>query len=262
MQFEQQEPAIAAAQQNLNFRHYWHMILERRWLVITSFFTILLLTAIYLVRATPIYSASVRLQIDREMGNPLDLRDNFTMDAREQDYLQTQYKNLQSRTLLQTIVNSLRLDKDPRYSKAVDPVVALQKDLTIAPIRLSRLVEVRVEHSDRKIATKIANLLAETFIKQNLNQKVNSSFEAVTWLRSQVQDAETKVQRAEADLQGYRKKNDEVSLEEGENIVRQGLIQAQTELGRIRAEAAQAQQAMAEIQRMIDSGEPLDTIPA
>jgi succinoglycan biosynthesis transport protein ExoP len=248
--------------QSINFRHYWHMLLERRWLVITSFFSILLLTAIFLVRATPIFSATVRIQIDRESGNPLNLRDNFGLEAREQDYLQTQYKNLQSRTLIQSVVNNLKLDKDPRYAKAMDPVLAVQKDINIVPIRLSRLVEVRVEHPDRKVATKIANLLAKTFIEQNLQQKVNASFEAVTWLKTQVEEAENKVAKAEADLQGYRTVNNEVSLEDAENIVRQGLIQAQTELGKVRAEAAQAKQSMIEIQRLIDDGQPIETIPA
>src|SRR6476620_1722137 len=83
-----------------NLRHYWHVILERRWLVITAFFTIVILTAIYLFRAVPIYQASARIQIDRENNNPLNLRDQLSLETREQDYLQTQYKNLLSRTLL------------------------------------------------------------------------------------------------------------------------------------------------------------------
>src|SRR5262245_33723888 len=85
--------------QTANLRHYWHVVLERRWLVITAFFTIIILTAIYLFRAVPVYQASVRIQIDRENNNPLKVSDAFSLETREQDYLQTQYKNLQSRTL-------------------------------------------------------------------------------------------------------------------------------------------------------------------
>lgn len=248
--------------QKLNLRYYWHVLLERRWLVITTFFTIMLLTAIYLARATPIYSATVRIQIDRESGNPLNMRDAFSLESREQDYLQTQYKNLQSRTLVQSVVSALKLDKDPRYATAVDTVSAVQQDIAVVPIRLSRLVDVRVEHSDRKAATRIANLLAKNFKEQNLQQKVNSSFEAVTWLKTQVDDAEKKVSHAEADLHAYRQENNEVSLEDAENIVRQGLVQAQTDLSRLRAEAAVAQQTMIEMQRLIDDGQAVETIPA
>lgn len=238
------------------------MLLERRWLVITSFFSIIILTAIFLVRATPIYQASARLQIDRESGDPLNLRDSFALEAREQDYLQTQYKNLQSRTLIQTVVNSLNLTKDPRYAKAVDPVAAVQRDISIVPIRLSRLVDVRVEHPDRKKATEIANLLAKTFVEQNLHQKQNRSVDAVVWLRTQVEAAGSKVSKAEADLHAYREANNQVSLEDSENIVRQALVSAVEQLSRVRADAAQAAQTVLEVERMINNGEPSDTIPA
>jgi len=252
----------SASIQPASLRHYWHIVLERRWLVITAFFTILILTAIYLFRAVPIYEASVRIQIDRENNNPLNLRDQLSFETREQDYLQTQYKNLMSRTLLQAVINKEKLDKDPRYSKRLDKVEALARDIRVAPIRLSRLVDVRVEHPDRKTATRIANTLAKTFIEENLEQKRNSSFHALTWLQTQVADARTRVEQSEKNLLDYRKQHNEVSLEEGENIVRQALIQAQNELGKVRAESAVAQQTAEEVNRLINDGVPSETIPA
>ena len=75
----QAQTQFAALGQNLNLRHYWHVVLERRWLVITAFFSILLLTALYLFRATPIYAAVVRIQIDRVSPNPLNVRDSLSL---------------------------------------------------------------------------------------------------------------------------------------------------------------------------------------
>src|SRR5689334_5281743 len=100
-----QSPQETPLAESANLRHYWHVVLERRWLVITAFFTICILTAIYLFRAVPIYEASVRIQIDRENNNPMNLRDSLSLETREQDYLQTQYKNLMSRSLIQAVVN-------------------------------------------------------------------------------------------------------------------------------------------------------------
>jgi len=262
MQNELPQQPVQLFGQSVNVRHYWHLILERRWLVITAFFTVLLLTAIYLFRATPIYAAVVRIQIDRESSNPLNTRDSFSLETREQDYLQTQYKNLQSRSLVQSVINTLGLVNDTRYAKSIDKVDAVLRDVTVLPIRLSRLVDVQVEHPKREMASKIANTLAKTFVDLNLQQKVNSSFEAVNWLKTQVTDAKNKVEKSEADLYGYRKEFNEVSLEEGENIVRQSLVQAQTELSRVRAESAQAQQSAKEAERLINNGEPIETIPA
>jgi succinoglycan biosynthesis transport protein ExoP len=248
--------------QSANLRHYWHIVLERRWLVITAFFTILILTAIYLFRAVPIYQASARIQIDRENNNPLRLGDQLSVETREQDYLQTQYKNLLSRTLLQTVINKEKLDRDPRYAKKLDKVEALAKDISVVPIRLSRLVDVRVEHPNKEVATHVANTLANTFIDQNLEQKVNSSFQALTWLQQQVADARNRVEESEKQLLNYKKQNNEVSLEESENIVRQALVQGQTELTKVKAESAVAQETAAETDRMINDGVPSETIPA
>lgn len=257
----QQNPA-SFFDKSVNIRHYWHLILERRWLVISTFVSILLLTVIYLFKAEKVYQATVRIQIDREGANPLKVQDVYAAEARESDYLNTQYKNLQSRTLLQDVIDELNLDDDPRYQEARDKVLALSEDIRIAPIRLSRLVDIRVSHSDPEKAVKIANTIADKFIDKNLDQKIQSTFEAVQWLKTQVAAAQQNVTLSEQSLFQYRKTNNEVSLEEGENIVRQSLIQAQTELGRVRSESVQAQRAMAEVERLLQSGEPIETIPS
>ncbi len=96
-------------EEKINLRHYWHVVLERRWLVIAAFFSVFALCLIYLFKATPIFQAAARMQIDRESENVLNLKDVFSVDGREQDYLQTQYKNLQSRSLVESVVNKLKL---------------------------------------------------------------------------------------------------------------------------------------------------------
>src|SRR5690349_4172577 len=118
---------IPAPSQELNFgqstanlREYWHVILERRWLVVTAFVSIIVLSAFYLFRATPIFQAVTRIQINREAENVLNIKDVFSVDAHEQDYLQTQYKNLQSRSLIHSVIEKLKLREDPRYSRSFD----------------------------------------------------------------------------------------------------------------------------------------------
>ena len=102
-------------EESISLRHYWHIVLERRWLVAATFLVVIILTAFYLFSATPIFSASTRLQIDRETENSLRM-ESFVMEgAREQDYLQTQYKNLQSRSVMgmvleETLQNAAILD--------------------------------------------------------------------------------------------------------------------------------------------------------
>ncbi|MDX1951270.1 MAG: polysaccharide biosynthesis tyrosine autokinase [Verrucomicrobiota bacterium] len=245
----------------LNIRHYLHILLERRWLAISAFLVVVILTGVYLLRAPKIYSASARVQINRESGNILNVKDVMMEGRGEMDYLQTQYKNLQNRSLIATVVKKLSLEKDPRYAQAADTVSAVLGDVSIAPIRLSRLVDVRVQHTDPEKAAKIANTIAMTFVENNLNQKMEASIEAVEWLKTQVSITKDSVKAAEAALHSYQTNYNEVSLEEGENIVRAGLMQAKAEWSKASIEAAKSAELVSEIDALLKSGKSLDTIP-
>ena len=248
-------------EEKINLRHYWHVILERRWLVIAAFFSVFALCLIYLFRATPIYQAAARLQIDRESDNVLNIKDVFAVDGREQDYLQTQYKNLQSRTLIESVVNKLKLDKDPRYAKSADVPRAVAEDVTIAPIRLSRLVDIKVEHPDKNQAAAIVNALVDTFIQQNLDQKMSKSLDALRWLKVEADTLERDVGEKDLALQKYRVEKKMVSLEESQNIVLQALKQAQADLDKARGEAAAAQKLDEEVERLLKAGTSINAIP-
>src|SRR5882724_1811758 len=131
----------ALHEEKINLRHYWHVILERRWLVVAAYCSVFALCLIYLFNARRIFQATARIQIDRESDNVMNFKDVFAVDGREQDYLQTQYKNLQSRSLIESVAARLKLDKDPRYAGRADIMRAIGQDVTIAPIRLSRLLD-------------------------------------------------------------------------------------------------------------------------
>jgi polysaccharide biosynthesis transport protein len=250
------------AEPNANLRHYIHVVLERRWLAISAFLVVLVLTAIYLARAKPTYMASARMQINRESDNPLN--EKGSVESRyEMDYLQTQYKNLQSRTLLGMVVNhpDLKLTSDPRYSKAIDPISKLSADVTISPVRLSRLVDIKVEHNDPKKAAAIANTIGRLFISNNIAQKRLSSSEALGWLTAQETSMRDKVDDADTKLQEYRQTKNEVSLEDTDNLIRQSLFSAKAELNRAHMEALQADETIAEIDRILAAGAAIDSIP-
>lgn len=253
------EPGLT--EQQVNLRHYWHVVLERRWLAITAFVSVFVLCLIYLYKAERVYQAVTRIQIDREFENVLELKDVFSFDGREQDYLQTQYKNLQSRTLIESVIKQLSLDKDPRYAKDPDLVRAVAQDISIVPIRLSRLVDVKVDHPDPKKAAAIANALVERFIDNNLDQKMARVRDAVLFLKTEVSTAEKEVEQAEAALQRYREQTGAVSLEESQNITAQALIAAQADLDRARSEASKAQREVEEAERLLREGAHLENLP-
>ena len=125
-------PNQSGQEETINLRHYWHVVLERRWLIITAFISVFVLSLIYLFKATPIYEATTQLKINPESDNILRV-EGFSVGRQEQDYLQTQYKTLTSRSLIGTVVEQLRLDQDERYAQAIDKVGAVVRDVKVAP---------------------------------------------------------------------------------------------------------------------------------
>src|SRR5882724_1106644 len=244
-----------------NLRHYIHVVMERRWLAISAFLVVLVLTAIYLAQAKPVFQAVARMQINRESDNPLSGKESFSDSRYEMDYLQTQYKNLQSRTLLGMVIDNLSLTNDGRYAKAEDPISRLGLDVTISPVRLSRLVDIKVEHTNPSRAALIANTIGQMFISNNIAQKQASSSEALTWLMQQEDTTREKVEDAETKLQEYRTEKNEVSLEDNDNLIRQSLFSAKAELTRAHIDSIQADETIAEIDRLLADGKPIESIP-
>src|SRR4029079_19174595 len=100
-------------------------------------------------------------------------------------------------------------------SKAIDTFLA---HLTVAPIRNSRLVDVKYQLPDPAQAPAIVNTLAKNYIEQNLEYKFMASKDASDWLGARLAEERKGVEAAEAKLQAYREQNDAISLTDRENI--------------------------------------------
>ncbi len=246
---------------NINLRHYWHVMLERRWLVVTTFISVFVLCLVYLYKADKIYSATARLQIDREQDNVLSLKEVLSVSGIDQDYLQTQYKKLASRSLIESVFKKLKLDEDLRYKDRQDKLKAFTADLTISPIRLSRLVDVKVEHTSPNKASEIANTLADLFVENNINYKKAKTMDVVMFLRAEETKAAEKLALSEKDIQDYRQEKNIVSLDSERNTVFLALAQSQEAYAKAKSEAKTFQTTVEELDKHIAEGKTLETFP-
>jgi uncharacterized protein involved in exopolysaccharide biosynthesis len=96
-------------------------------------------------------------------------------------------------------------DETAAQSKAIDAFLA---HLTVAPIRNSRLVDVKYQLPDPGLATSIVNALARNYIEQNLEYKFMASKDASDWLGARLAEERKAVEQAEAKLQQYREQTD------------------------------------------------------
>ena len=134
-------------------------------------------------------------------------------------------------------------------------------DIQVAPSRLSRLVDVKVDHTNPETAQKIANTLVNKFLEDNLDQKLMKSRFVSRFLDGEAENLKQQVQAADKRLQDYQVLKGTVSLEERQNVDLLRLQQAHTELSKAQTEAAIAQTNSTEVANWIRSGVPQDSIP-
>lgn len=264
LSYGNREPGAESANPT-QYRDYWHVVLERRWLIIAVFLCFVLLGVVYSFRATPIYRGVARLQIDPETAGVLTLKDAVSMGNKDQDYLQTQYKNMVSRTLIESLVAKLRLEEDDRYKKAVDKVAAVLKDINIVPIRLTRLVEVQVDHPNPRTAENMANTLLELFLQQNVDRKMQKAMGGFHMLQTEAASQEQDLTVAIENLQKYRQKKGMISLVEDqkqttENVDAAALRAAADRLGTQSAIVAAVQKRLEEATLWINKGNDLSEL--
>ena len=204
----------------------WHVILERRWLIISIFCLSTLASLIWAYRATPIYQSTAVLQVDPETAGVLNLRDGMSFQQKDIEYFKTQEQNLRSRSLIERVATKLSLKDDERYKVEQDWLQAVSDDITIEPVRQTRLIKIHVTHPDKAKARDIANTLVDNFLQENLDRKRMKSAEGFRMLKQEELTAQTELGALLKKLSDYRAKQGAASLEDNSDVVTKTFLQS------------------------------------
>jgi succinoglycan biosynthesis transport protein ExoP len=287
-------------ERDIQLADHLKVLYKRRWLASAVFVVVFVSVSVITLTQTPIYEAKVQLLIEKENSNVVSFKEAFEQNQVADDYYQTQYRILQSRALARRAIDALDLwrpaaapalekqkgvrtrlreaqawlqqrvfgmaarpamapDESAAQSARIDAVLS---GLTVAPIRNSRLVEIRYASADPVLATRIANAWAKAYIEQNLEFKFLASKEASDWLGQRLGEQRKQVEASEQALQRYREEADAVSLEERQNIVVQKLADLNTAVTRAKTDRLQKETAYNQIRSIQADRSSLDTFPA
>lgn len=180
---------------------------------------------------TPMYTATASVLVEQQADQILE-GSELTPAASYQDadrFLQTQVDVLNSRSLALRVVQAEKLATDPAFFEAVkdrlpdtsdlpsdlsgkkalddyrleQAIELLQKNLSINLPRESRVISIGFRSASPALSAKIANSVAQRYIEGNLNRKFESSSYAREFLAQQLQEARTKLEVSERELNGY-----------------------------------------------------------
>ena len=179
---------------------------------------------------TPKFTATATIEISREANQVTNFQGvERETSVADQEFYQTQYGLLQSRSLSERVATQLRLVDDPSFyerfgvsrkepafqqingrypasGRAIRQRVAgetLLKNLNIAPTRLSRLVDIRFTSPNSELSAKVANTWSDAFIQTNLERKVQATSYGRDLLQRQLAQQKERLDESQRQLVGY-----------------------------------------------------------
>jgi capsular exopolysaccharide synthesis family protein len=283
----------------LGIVHYLQILYRRRYIATTAFLAVFVTVALVTFTSPRIYEVGARILIERDDPKVVSFEQVLQQNNEFDDYYETHYQILQSRGLARRVIESLNLWSHPHFNKpptfslraflltpiyvaadwfappaperppdtdetqaqaaVIDQFLA---DMSVNPVRYSRLVDVTFRSEDAGLTSTVANAIAEAYIKQTLEQRTSTTKEASDFLGVQLEEQREKLGASEQALQAYRERNDLVSLEERQNIVLQRLEDLNAAVTRANANRIQKGAAYDQVKIALENPAAVDSMPS
>lgn len=210
----------------VHLKDYLRMAKKHRWLIFAVFLVVTATGTAWTVSQQAVYQATATLLIDPEPPKVLNIQEVTPMGAPGAEYYLTQHEIIKSRPVVERVIQNLNLGQraPDLIGGAADPTGTIQGRIVVEPKRNTRLVFVRFEHTDPQLAAEVANNVANSYIRYNLDLKLRGAQDALGWLTEQIGQLKTRLQDSSTALQNYRVKSGIMGLQEQRQITAQKIM--------------------------------------
>jgi polysaccharide biosynthesis transport protein len=249
---------------HLELIEYLRIVIKRRWLILSVVASSLVLAVVITLMKTPLYTSTLRLQIDRGAAKIVEGGNITPTEGGDSEFLRTQYELLQGRTMAQRVASALKLGEEPSFirprefsiltaakrllhlegepqtsrklnleSAAVEVVIA---NRVIRPVVGSRLVDISYSDPEPARAQRIAAAYAEAFSASNIDKRFEANSYAKIFLEDQLQQLKLKLEKSEKTLIDFGQKEQIVQTNDKVSIAESNLAAANAALGALVSE--------------------------
>lgn len=235
-----------------DFRHIWHTILEKLWILILCTVAGLFLALGYLARTPKLYQGHIVLEVDIQepslVRTDADASRLRTAFLASQDALRTIEQNLTNRTLLARVIRAEGLADDdgrallgmtkgaapapkkegPNTKSAVPETALTQTEqalggalaMMVKPVvrRGTRLIDLYVVNEDPALAQRLAEAVGREYIRSSIERHANFAQDTLRYLLEEEERLKGNLQKSEAAVADYKAKTpDALQLGGGAN---------------------------------------------
>jgi len=274
----------------IDLRVFWHIFIKHKWTIFLLTLLIGILTTLVVFSLQPIYRSTAVLLIESDKANVISIKEIYGIESFGKEYYQTQLEILKSWTLVEKVVKKLNLVSHPIYNqkkeesllrqwlpsswlspeepvtaeKKRDAIIAsLRGQLTISPIRSSRLVTISCDSPDKQLAAKIPNTLVDLYIESDLEAKLEMTNKAASWLTERVEGLRQNLSNSEKTLQEYMERKNLINVEGVKSVAKKQIEETASNLVKASQEFAQANSVYRQVKALRGKGsEAYESIPA
>jgi len=253
-----------SARPEVHLWDYVQVILQRLPLAILVGTSIMIVAVLYTWTRTPRYTSTARLLVEPSQVNLTDMKgaiDPVVTSANKREHMQTQAALLRSRPVLEGVIDKLGLLSVAGFADAKDPVNALQKRISVTPVRNTYLIDVSVEREDPKQAQAIVNATISAFMEETRHRKLGVSEEGLSQLKQKAETLRTRLTDATKALQTFMVENSMASFERSQNVVLDRLRDLSKELTSIQPQRMELQARVEAAEEALAKGESITDLP-
>jgi len=158
--------------EQVHISDYLDAVLRHKSLIVLFFVFTVLSVWFFTVKMTPVYRATVTMLIDMESPKVLTTTGVVALEKQDyysyKEYYQSQKEILTSLSIMKRVFEEYDIGGAEEYKKSKEPLKKFIKTVRIEPIRDTRLIRLHVENKDPALAQKVANRIAEIYVRRNL----------------------------------------------------------------------------------------------
>lgn len=101
--------------QKIELLEFWNVIKKRKWIIFIIFAIVTTYVSISTFKKRPVYQTAARILIDKQYPNVVSFKEVLRLSANRNDYYESQYKILKSKTLVRRVIDELDLQNSPEF---------------------------------------------------------------------------------------------------------------------------------------------------
>ncbi len=225
----------------IDLGRYLRVIARRKWTVLAVFAVAVVVAAVVSLLTTPVYRASLALQIERSEANLF----GSGGDLESREAYQTQIELLKSRGLAQRVITDLRLDEHPTFAvqdgilarlglrpseEELDParrqesregqrVERFLKLLQVEAVRNSHIVRLHFEHPDAELAVRVVGAVADAYRSLYLERRLAAFSDTNKVLSGELSAMKARLEEAERAANQFARDNEIIRIDEKPTVV-------------------------------------------